>query len=338
MQLPASVTAFRSVTFGVADLDASARFYEDVWHLTPVARADGAAYFRASGDEHHTVVLRETDQPMLVRADFAAADRAAVDALYEQVARAGGRTLGAPAALDEPGNGYGFTFADPEGRTFAVTSDVERHRDATPAENRPNKMSHLVLNAADTDGMVRFFREALGFRLRDQTARMEFLGCNRDHHSVAITRMGNVSLNHVAFEVPDLDSLMRGTARVRRAGCELEWGIGRHGPGSNIFAYFCDPNDLVIEYTTAIDQVDRPTGSPRSPATPTTGASRNPHPSASSAPPAQHTPPPPPASRPAVAPPMSSRASAEGASSRDSDPHAPPAKRHARGDPSTSSG
>jgi catechol 2,3-dioxygenase-like lactoylglutathione lyase family enzyme len=256
MQLPASVTAFRSVTFGVADLDASSRFYEDVWHLAPVARAGGAVYFRASGDEHHTVVLRETEQPVLVRADFAAADRVAVDALYEQVARAGGRTLGAPAALDEPGNGYGFTFVDPEGRTFAVTSDVERHPDATPVENRPNKMSHLVLNAADTDAMVRFFREALGFRLRDQTARMDFLGCNRDHHSVAITRMGNVSLNHVAFEVPDLDSLMRGTARVRRAGCELEWGIGRHGPGSNIFAYFCDPNDLVIEYTTAIDQVD----------------------------------------------------------------------------------
>jgi catechol 2,3-dioxygenase len=259
---PVSVTAFRSVTFGVNDLDASARFYEDVWQLTPVARDGGAAYFRASGDEHHTVVLRETGQPMLIRADFAAADRAAVDTLYEQVARAGGRTLGAPAALDEPGNGYGFTFVDPEGRTFAVTSDVERHRDATPVENRPNKMSHLVLNAADTDGMVRFFRAALGFRLRDQTARMDFLGCNRDHHSVAITRMGNVSLNHVAFEVPDLDSLMRGAARVRRAGTELEWGIGRHGPGSNIFAYFCDPNELAIEYTTAIDQVDDATHRP----------------------------------------------------------------------------
>ena len=253
---PAAVTAFRSVEFGVLDLDRSARFYEDVWHLTPVARAGGAAYFRASGDDHHTVVLREHPEPALLRAAFAAPDRATVDALYEQVARAGGRGLGVPAPLDAPGNGYGFAFVDPEGRTFAVTSDIDAHRDATPADNRPNKMSHLVLNAADTDAAVRFFREALGFRLRDQTARMDFLGCNADHHSVAITRMGNMSLNHVAFEVPDLDSLMRGTARVRRAGCELEWGIGRHGPGSNIFAYFCDPNDLVIEYTTQIDQVD----------------------------------------------------------------------------------
>ena len=42
----------------------------------------------------------------------------------------------------------------------------------------------------------------------------------------------------------------------RRAGTPLEWGIGRHGPGNNIFAYFCDPDELVIEYTTAVYQVD----------------------------------------------------------------------------------
>jgi len=263
---PASVTAFRSVTLGVLDVDDSARFYEDVWYLTPVARAGGAAYFRASGDEHHTVVLRRADEPGLLRADFAAADRAAVDALYEQVARSGGRPLGAPALLDEPGDGYGFSFVDPEGRTIAVTADVQRHRDATPIENRPNKMSHLVLNATDTDATVAFYRTALGFRLRDETARMLFLGCNADHHSVAVTRMGNTSLNHVAFEVPDLNSLMRGTARVRRAGTDLEWGIGRHGPGSNIFAYFVDPNELAIEYTTNIDQVDDATYRPGTPA------------------------------------------------------------------------
>jgi catechol 2,3-dioxygenase len=85
---------------------------------------------------------------------------------------------------------------------------------------------------------------------------MNFLGCNPDHHSVALARADGVSINHVAFEVPDLDSLMRGSARVRRAGTPLEWGIGRHGPGNNIFAYFCDPDELVIEYTTAVNQVD----------------------------------------------------------------------------------
>ncbi len=252
----ATVTALRSVEFGVADLERSIAFYEDVWGLSLVHREAAAAYFRASGAEHHVVVLRPHADPGLLRANFAAADRAAVDALYERVSRAGGKPLAQPAAVDEPGGGYGFAFTDPEGRDLRILAGVEQHRDAARVANRPLKLSHLVVNAVETDRASDFFAEALGFRLRDQTARMSFLGCNSDHHSVAITRVGNVSLNHVAFEVPDIDSLMRGSARVRRAGTAIEWGVGRHGPGNNVFAYFLDPSELAVEYTAEIQQVD----------------------------------------------------------------------------------
>ena len=34
------------------------------------------------------------------------------------------------------------------------------------------------------------------------------------------------------------------------------WGVGRHGPGSNVFSYFVEPNGFVTEYTTEVDQVD----------------------------------------------------------------------------------
>ena len=33
------------------------------------------------------------------------------------------------------------------------------------------------------------------------------------------------------------------------------WGPGRHGPGSNTFAYFQDPNGFVAEYTTALEEI-----------------------------------------------------------------------------------
>ncbi len=260
-----SITALRSVEFGVADMERSIAFYEATWALVPLGRYDHAVYLRASGPEHHVVVLRPSDVPRLIRANFAAPDRTAVDALYERIAKAGGKPLAQPALVDEPGGGYGFSFLDAEGREFRVLSDVEQHSDAQPLPDRPYKLSHLVINGADTDRSTAFFREALGFRLRDQTARMDFLGCNADHHSVAITRMGNVSLNHVAFEVPNLDSLMRASARVRRNGTPIEWGVGRHGPGNNIFAYFLDPNELAIEYTAEIQQVDDATYRPGKP-------------------------------------------------------------------------
>jgi catechol 2,3-dioxygenase len=34
------------------------------------------------------------------------------------------------------------------------------------------------------------------------------------------------------------------------------WGVGRHGPGNNVFSYFIEPNGFVTEYTTEVDQVD----------------------------------------------------------------------------------
>ncbi len=36
----------------------------------------------------------------------------------------------------------------------------------------------------------------------------------------------------------------------------IGWGVGRHGPGDNVFAYFVDPFGFVIEYTAEVLQVN----------------------------------------------------------------------------------
>ena len=48
---------------------------------------------------------------------------------------------------------------------------------------------------------------------------------------------------------------MRGTGRVKQAA-SISHGIGRHGPGSNVFSYFIEPNGFVAEYTAELDQID----------------------------------------------------------------------------------
>ena len=92
---------------------------------------------------------------------------------------------------------------------------------------------------------------------------MEFLRCSADHHSIAIFRNNGPSLNHVAYELPNIDGLMRGTGRLKKNGFDIEWGVGRHGPGSNVFSYFIEPNGFVAEYTTELDQLDDATHVPQ---------------------------------------------------------------------------
>jgi Glyoxalase/Bleomycin resistance protein/Dioxygenase superfamily len=66
----------------------------------------------------------------------------------------------------------------------------------------------------------------------------------------------NNCLNHIAFLMPDLDSVMRGGGRMHQANYPIEWGPGRHGPGDNAFNYFIGPAGFVIEYTAQVEQVD----------------------------------------------------------------------------------
>jgi len=250
------VSGLRSIEYGMPDVRQAARFFEDCWALKPVATADGAVYLRATGAEHHVAVLRENAKAGHLRINLAAPDKGAVDALHAQAKGRGMTVLDAPAPVSEPGGGYGFSVRDLDGNAVRILSDVATHADAAMTTDRPNKLSHVVLNSEQVETETRWFADALGFTLSDRTARMDFMRCSRDHHSLALAKFGGPSLNHVAYEVPNLDALMRAGARMKKKGYRVEWGPGRHGPGANLFLYFIEPNGLVCEYTTEVDQVD----------------------------------------------------------------------------------
>jgi catechol 2,3-dioxygenase len=248
------VSALRTIEFGVPDVAAAARFYGEVWGLSPAGGGGDARYLRATGAAHPVVALRRAPAPELRGIELAAADKATVDALHARALGHGAEVVAAPGPLGEAGEAYGFAFADPEGRRFAVACAGEGGGEAD-AIDRPRKLSHVVLNCRSAEHATEFFVDLLGFRLSDRTAMMDFIRCNADHHSLAFVRTGRSSLNHVAFEMPGFDALMRATGRMKDAGYPVEWGVGRHGPGNNIFNYFIDPHGFVIEYTSDVDQI-----------------------------------------------------------------------------------
>src|SRR5713101_7035608 len=258
------VTGVRSIELGVRDLHQSADFYTKIWALEEVSSDGDSIHFRATGGEHHVLTIRERAKPSLLGVHFAAVDRAAVVELHAKAKGYGVEVAGEPAPLDgSAGGGYGFRFRTPDGLPMSISSDSVQHPDVVLDRSRPSKISHVVLNSARTADQVPFFVDVLGFKLSDSTQMMEFLRCSADHHSIAIFRNNGPSLNHVAYELPSIDGLMRGTGRVKQNGFDIEWGVGRHGPGSNVFSYFIEPNRFVAEYTTELDQIDDATYVPQ---------------------------------------------------------------------------
>jgi catechol-2,3-dioxygenase len=253
----ARVTGLRGIELGVTNLDRAAAFYSHVWGLDPVVSEKDTIHLRANGTEHHVVTLRERPKAGMLGVHFAAPNREAVDALHDKAKAFGAAVTTSPAELlRSAGGGYGFQFRTPEGHVLNVSSDVARHPNTVNDRSKPLKLSHVVLNSAKIEEQTRFFIDLLGFKLSDSTDMMEFVRCSADHHSIAMSRAEGPSLNHMAYELANMDGLMRGAGRLKSSGFNSEWGVGRHGPGDNVFSYFIEPNGFVVEYTTEIQQID----------------------------------------------------------------------------------
>jgi catechol 2,3-dioxygenase len=259
------IEGLRSVALDVPDLAQAETFYTQVWQLEVAGRGDGVLYLRGSGADAYLLALHQGGAvPQIRHVTLRARSAGALATVAEKVLPAGGRMLSAIQPQQDPAGGTGFTLRDPHGRIFEIVHGDRRHDEGAPVRDRPQRLTHVVLNSHAVDETQRFLQDVLGFTLADRTVAIAFMNCNSDHHTIAVGISDNDALNHIAFLMPDGESVMRGGGRMRDAGFPIQWGPGRHGPGNNLFNYFIDPFGVVIEYTAEVEQVDH-TYRPRGP-------------------------------------------------------------------------
>jgi catechol 2,3-dioxygenase-like lactoylglutathione lyase family enzyme len=257
--MAAGVIGLRHVGLAVPDFEVERGFMGGAWGLKETSGGQDIAYLAAEGSSDPYVLrLRKAPERRLDVIAFAASDAAAVDAMAERLAAAGVKLIGEPGPLREPGGGYGFRFFDLDGRTIEVSADVieKAARQLDRGESIPASLSHVVLHTPDVKKAVDFYVRRLGFRVSDWLGDfMCFLRCNEIHHCLAFLP-GPPTLNHAAFEMRDVDEMMRGAGRLLRQDVVLGWGPGRHVAGDNAFSYFLSPSGNVIEYTAEVQRVD----------------------------------------------------------------------------------
>jgi len=242
----------RSIELALPGAAEAARFMTEIWGLAPAETRGGTHYLRGSGSLPYLVAITEAAEEFVRSVTFLCSE-ARVAEIARAAAAQGLATR--PVASTDPGGGHGVIVELAEGellRFLAGSSEVEPLPDQ---RDMPVKLTHVVFNAADAEVSGSLAEEVLGFRVSDRTKAMVFVRCNDSHHSTAFARAGFSSLNHVAFEMEDLDAVMRGIGRLRDAGLTPAWGPGRHGPGANAFAYFIAPFGPVIEFSTAVEKV-----------------------------------------------------------------------------------
>jgi hypothetical protein len=114
------------------------------------------------------------------------------------------------------------------------------------------KLGHLVLESPDFDRSARWYMDTLGFIpsdvmcLPDGTPVGAFMRLDRgdeptDHHTLFVAMGLESKVDHVAFEVVDLDAVEMGQQIMLAKRYRHAWGVGRHLLGSQIFDYWRDP-------------------------------------------------------------------------------------------------
>jgi len=243
----------RSVELEMPDRDSAVRFLLDVWGLLDAGERGGTSYLRGTGDLPYVVSVTRAGAPAVAAVTFSGS-KPEVQGIRKRAA-ATGAPLGPMRDFDEPGGGTGFLVQGPEGHVFRFLTEKKRTKSKRPDRDRPMQVTHVVLNAQNREACTRFAVDVLGFKLSDRTGFMNFVRCDRVHHAIAYAQADNSLLNHIAFEMTDIDAVMRGIGRLKDAGFETFWGPGRHGPGNNVFAYFVTPFGAALEYTAEVQRV-----------------------------------------------------------------------------------
>ncbi|PHP66374.1 glyoxalase [Zhengella mangrovi] len=254
------VDFLRGIAMRAPGMAETADFYEAIWGLKRVPSNDGTVYLRGTGPEPYIYSLTDGADFGIEYIHFGMSSRARLEALYDHLSKAGAPLIDEPTELTTPGGGIGFRLRDPDNRVLRIVADMTDNTDSESHFAMPVKVSHVVVNTPDLKTTEAFYTDMLGFRLSDfYVDRMSFLRCSSDHHSIGLFQNAHASANHVAFEMRDMDSFMRGIGRMKQNGHVPSWGPGRHGPGNNPFAYFVSPSGFVIEFTTELQQIDETT-------------------------------------------------------------------------------
>jgi catechol 2,3-dioxygenase-like lactoylglutathione lyase family enzyme len=271
------------------DLDMAEEFLTN-FGMARAARTPTALYMRGTDPAHHIHVTEKGDPGFVGLAYYAPSE----DAL-QRLAKAPGAS--AVETIDEPGGGKRVRLKEPNGYQIEVVYgiqqlppiDVPRQplnmgKDSLKragelmrlpsGASRVKRIGHGVMAVPNVQETAGWFRETLGFICSDDVYAGEksniigsFNRCDRgpeyvDHHVFFCVRNERAGLNHLSFEVHDVDDVFMGHKHLAQLGkYEHFWGIGRHLLGSQVYDYWGDPWHRVHEHWSDTDRLNAANGS-----------------------------------------------------------------------------
>ncbi|MDP9092328.1 MAG: VOC family protein [Actinomycetota bacterium] len=161
-------------------------------------------------------------------------------------------------------------FEDPSGNTLEVFhgAALEHRRVVSPYGHSfvtgKQGLGHVVLSTSDDEASLHFYRDILGFQLRDsmrlppqlvgrpaegKPAWLRFFGCNPRHHSLAFLPLPTPSgIVHLMVEVAGADDVGLCLDRALRRKVPMSATLGRHVNDLMLSFYMKTPGGFDVEF------------------------------------------------------------------------------------------
>lgn len=238
-------------------------FGRDVIGMEPV-ETDMGLGFRIDAFPYRLVVT-DGDRG-LDAAGLQAPDAAAVEEIGRRATEAGSSVEEVSADEAEAlGVSGAIRFRDPFGAVLEVFHgprlEPEPPRRAHVSDFVTGELGagHYVLGGHDVAAAVGFYRDVLGFEVRNTQRRagsdagypddrIWFLACNGRHHTVALFEWPEpAELIHFMFEVATIDDVGRALDRAKASGIPQRLSLGRHSNDRMLSFYSLTPDDFTVE-------------------------------------------------------------------------------------------
>lgn len=252
------ITSLGYIGIGSQQTDEWSKYAVDLLGMQEIDKGAGKRAFRMD-DRRQRLIIDPTDSKTLSYMGWEVASSGDLTQLADRLDRAGVKvTEGSHALANERWVERLICFYDPEGNrleayfnAFAANEPLKPGRAITGFKTGALGMGHVVLDVADVDRLLPFYRDILGFKISDfgfSPYKLYFFHVNGRHHSFAMAEVGGRKLHHIMLEVRHFDDVGQGYDLALLQEGRIAYTLGRHTNDHVTSFYTHTPSGFFIEY------------------------------------------------------------------------------------------
>ncbi|MCB2086346.1 MAG: VOC family protein [Sphingomonadaceae bacterium] len=258
----------RYARIGTEDLDTSVRFATEILGLELMERDASSAYLRGDNRDHNICYTKGRETGHATGWEMSSME--ALDAAAAQL-EASGVTLRAGTNEErEQRRVHGLVVVtDPTGNTIELVARPAAcgRRYFGTRDAGITSFSHVGLRTTNASVDEKFWTGDLGGKVSDWIGDAPLIRINEIHHNVALFPSTYAGIQHVNFQVAEVDDIMRSFYHLQQRNVRIVFGPGRHPTSGARFLYFQGPDDVIYEYSCGVRTIteeDEKTYIPRS--------------------------------------------------------------------------